>query len=85
MTMIETPRFPDDISYGSLGGPNYSTDIVTVQSGFETRNVNWLESRHSYDAAFGIRTEAQLSDLLSYFHAMQGRANTFRFKDWGAG
>ena len=36
-------RFPDDISYGSSGGPEYSTDIVETQSGHEQRNANWAE------------------------------------------
>lgn len=81
MAFIETPRFPEQISYGSQGGPSYSTDIVTVKSGFEARNANWTESRHAYQVSFDVRNERYLSKLVSYFHAMQGRANTFRFKD----
>lgn len=32
MTFTET-RFPDDISYGSGGGPGYSTSIVVTEGG----------------------------------------------------
>lgn len=83
MAFVETPRFPDKISYGSGGGPMYSTDIVTVKSGHETRNQNWTQSRHKYDAAFGVTSEPRLSELIEYFHAMAGSMHEFRFKDWG--
>lgn len=33
--------FPDAIARGATGGPEYSTDVVMVASGFEQRNVNW--------------------------------------------
>jgi uncharacterized protein (TIGR02217 family) len=79
---METPRFPEDISYGSTGGPMYNTDVITVNSGFETRNANWVQSRHEYNVAFGIRTQAYLDELIEYFHAVQGKAIGFRYKDW---
>lgn len=83
MSFIESPRFPEKISYGSSGGPSYNTDIITVNSGYETRNVNWSEARHKYDASFGVITEDLLSELIDFFHAMMGKANSFRYKDWG--
>lgn len=83
MSFIESPRFPDDISYGSTGGPGFNTNVITVKSGFETRNQNWVQSRSQYDAAFGIIKEEQLSELITYFQAMAGKANEFRYKDWG--
>lgn len=83
MAFIETPRFPADISQGSSGGPMYSTDVVTVNSGYESRNSEWVEARREYDAAFGVRDEEQMYTLLEYFMAMKGMAHSFRFKDWG--
>lgn len=83
MSFIETPRFPDKISYGSSGGPMYNTDVITVTSGHETRNQNWIQSRHEYDASFGVTDEPRLSELITFFHAMAGQAHEFRFKDWG--
>lgn len=83
MSFVETPRFPDKISYGSSGGPMYNTDVITVTSGYETRNQNWVQSRHSYDAQFGVTTNPLLSELISYFHAMAGKTHGFRYKDWG--
>jgi hypothetical protein len=38
-------RFPDAIAYGATGGPEYLTDIVILQSGFEQRNQSWDSAR----------------------------------------
>lgn len=75
-------RFPVDISYGSTGGPEYSTDIVMMQSGHEQRNVNWQHARARYNVAHGVKTQGQLEALLAFFRARKGRAYGFRFKDW---
>lgn len=79
---FEEVRFPEDISFGSSGGPEYSTDIVEIASGFEQRNSNWSEARARYNVAHGIKTKAQLDALIAFFRARKGRAHGFRFKDW---
>ena len=81
MTFIETPRFPDDISYGSNGGPGYDTSITVMAGGHEKRNVNWPTPRHSFNAAFGVRDKTQLATLIAYFHSMAGMGHAFRYKD----
>ena len=81
MAFIETPRFPDSISYGSRGGPLYNTTVIPLFSGHESRNQNWSQSRHKYDASFGIRTQNDLYEVLKFFHAMTGRTHAFRYKD----
>jgi len=81
MAFIEA-RFPTDIAFGSSGGPEYSTDIVVVQSGFEQRNANWSQARARYNVAHGVKTQAQLDALIAFFRARKGRADGFRFKDW---
>ncbi|MFN5589291.1 MAG: TIGR02217 family protein [Holosporales bacterium] len=74
--------FPVDISYGSAGGPQFSTDVVETISGFEQRNVNWSQARLRYNVAYGVRSAAQLETLLAFFRARQGKAYGFRFRDW---
>lgn len=81
MAFIET-RFPTDIAFGSSGGPEYSTDIVMVQSGHEQRNSNWSQARARYNVAHGVKTQAQLDTLIAFFRARRGKADGFRFKDW---
>lgn len=75
-------RFPVDIAFGSSGGPEYSTDIVMTQSGFEQRNINWEQARARYNVAHGVKTQAQLDALIAFFRARKGKAYSFRFKDW---
>jgi uncharacterized protein (TIGR02217 family) len=81
MAFVET-RFPMDISFGSSGGPEYSTAVVELASGYEQRNVNWAEARARYNVAHGVKTQAQLDALIAFFRARKGRAHGFRFKDW---
>lgn len=81
MAFIEV-QFPTDISYGSSGGPEYSTDIVETLGGYEQRNANWSAARAVYNVAHGVKTQAQLDALIAFFRARGGRADGFRFKDW---
>lgn len=34
-------RFPANLSFGSVGGPERMTEIVTLANGFEERNTPW--------------------------------------------
>lgn len=81
MSFVET-QFPNDISYGSSGGPEYATDIVITHGGFEQRNINWSQARARYNVAQGVKTRTQLEALIAFFRARKGRAIGFRFKDW---
>jgi uncharacterized protein (TIGR02217 family) len=82
MSFIETPRFPDNIGFSAIGGPGFSTNVVTLISGYESRNVNWASTRYSYDLAIPPRTQAEVDVINAFFRNAQGRANGFRFKDW---
>ena len=46
-------RFPTNQSFGSVGGPERRTEIVTLANGFEERNTPWAHSRRRYDAGSG--------------------------------
>ena len=81
MSFVET-RFPEDIAYGSSGGPSYSTDVVMTVSGHEQRNINWEHARARYNVAHGVKNQAQLGALIAFFRARKGRAYGFRFQDW---
>lgn len=81
MAFVEE-QFPADISYGSAGGPEFSTDVVASVSGAEQRNSNWSQARARYNVAHGVKTQDQLAALIAFFRARRGRAVGFRFKDW---
>jgi uncharacterized protein (TIGR02217 family) len=74
-------RFPEDISSGSKGGPGFSTNVVTLDSGHEKRRIIWPLPRYSYDVVFGVKKPEQMEELIEFFYYMRGKAYGFRFKD----
>jgi len=81
MATIESPRFPDDISYGSRGGPSWNTSVIILKSGFAKRSQNWANARYSNDVSYGIKTQTELLALVDFFNRVGGKANSLRFKD----
>lgn len=75
-------RFPTDLSFGSVGGPERRTDIVTLSNGFEERNSPWSQSRRRYDAGMGMRSLDDLAAVIGFFEARVGQLFGFRWKDW---
>jgi uncharacterized protein (TIGR02217 family) len=74
-------RFPLAISLGSTGGPERRTDVVTTASGREERNSRWANSRRKYNVGFGVKTVAQLQEVISFFEGRRGKLHAFRFRD----
>lgn len=75
-------RFPTALSFGSIGGPERRTDVVTLASGFEERNTPWAHSRRRYDAGIGLRSMDDIDALIAFFEARRGQMFGFRWKDW---
>ncbi|WP_242147453.1 DUF2460 domain-containing protein [Sphingomonas sp. BAUL-RG-20F-R05-02] len=61
--------------------PEYSTAIVTSAGGSEARNADWAAARTRYDVGPGVRSEADIAELLAFFRARLGPARGFRFRD----
>ena len=75
-------RFPASLSFGSVGGPERRTDVVTLANGFEERNTPWAHSRRRYDAGVAMRSLDDVAALIAFFEARQGQLHGFRWKDW---
>lgn len=75
-------RFPANLSFGSVGGPERRTEIVTLANGFEERNTPWAHSRRHYDAGVGLRSLDDVERLIAFFEARAGQMHGFRWKDW---
>jgi uncharacterized protein (TIGR02217 family) len=73
--------FPLDIALKSAGGPERRTDIVALGSGREERNARWAHSRRRYDAGYGVKTFAELSEVVAFFEERRGRLHGFRWRD----
>jgi uncharacterized protein (TIGR02217 family) len=75
-------RFPPTLSFGSVGGPERRTEVVTLANGFEERNTPWAHSRRRYDAGLGMRSLDDIETLIAFFEARRGQLHGFRWKDW---
>ncbi|MGN6683091.1 MAG: phage distal tail protein, Rcc01695 family [Devosia sp.] len=74
-------RFPLDIALGARGGPERTTDIVTLSSGREERNSRWAQSRRRYNAGYGVKSRAEMQAVLAFFEERRGRFHSFLWRD----
>lgn len=80
--MFHDVRFPTNLSFGSSGGPERRTEVVTLANGFEERNTPWAHSRRRFDAGMALRSMDDIEAVLAFFEARRGRLHGFRWKDW---
>jgi uncharacterized protein (TIGR02217 family) len=82
MPTFHEVQFPTDISYGSSGGPGFSTKIIESDSGDETRIARWAQARRRYNVAYGVKSYAQLAAVRDFYLARRGPLYGFRYKDF---
>lgn len=82
MLAFSETRFGTEIRYGARGGPEFHTEIVTVTSGAEQRNVGWADSRGQWQSGDDVYTREELDTIIAFFRERMGKAGGFRFKDW---
>lgn len=75
-------QFPVDISYGSSGGPSWSTTVLETDSAQEKRIARWSFPRYRYFVNEAVKTPDQLGILIAFYLARQGAMHSFRYKDW---
>ena len=73
--------FPLDIAFGSRGGPQRRTDVVTLGSGREERNQRWFHSRRRYNAGYGVKSLASIAEVTEFFEERRGKLYGFRWRD----
>jgi uncharacterized protein (TIGR02217 family) len=81
MSDFHEVRFPLDVSLNGRGGPERRTEIVTLGSNRESRNARWAHSRRRYEAGYGVKTLAQLAEVIAFFEERRGRLYGFRWRD----
>lgn len=74
-------RFPTAIARGASGGPERRTDVVTTASGREERNSRWAHSRRRFNVGFGVKTLADIHEVVAFFEERRGKLHAFRFRD----
>lgn len=75
-------RLNPDISYRSVGGPGYMTDLIELSSGAEQAVARWNGERRSYDLVQAVKSYSELSEIYRFYLGRRGVANGFRLKDW---
>jgi uncharacterized protein (TIGR02217 family) len=73
--------FPARLAFGASGGPERQVEIVRLASGRESRNARWSRSRRRFAIATGVKSFADLANLLEFFEDRGGPLNGFRFRD----
>ena len=73
--------FPIEVALGASGGPERVTQVVTTATGREERNTRQADSRRRWDAGYGVRTLAALSQVVAFFEERRGRLHGFRWRD----
>lgn len=73
--------FPAALSFGSSGGPERRTEIVSLANGYEERNATWANARRRYDAGLGLRSVDDLHEVITFFEARLGMLHAFRWLD----
>lgn len=82
MSGFREVRFPEGISYGSSGGPEWRTRVETRGSGREKRVKEWPAPLWRFDARKAIVEEEIFQELLAFHLAVaEGQAFGFRYKD----
>ena len=67
MLEFDEIRFPEDISYGAIGGPEYSTNVVFTTNGKEYRNINSLSSKMRYNISYEVKTNTQTHCCITHY------------------
>jgi uncharacterized protein (TIGR02217 family) len=82
MDFLEDPPFPVCPSFGFTSEPMYRVTVVTTSGGQERRNRHWSRPLHRYTASVNPRGQEEVAEVLRFWHAVNGRAIGFRFKDF---
>ncbi|WP_339913284.1 DUF2460 domain-containing protein [uncultured Brevundimonas sp.] len=73
---------PARLAFGSTGGVERRTEVVTLGSGFERRSTPWAQGRRRYLIGANLRSLDDMATLTAFFEARRGRLYGFRFRDF---
>ena len=82
MDAFHEVALPARLAFGSTGGVERRTEIVTLASGFERRSTPWAHGRRRYLIGAGLRSLEDMAALTAFFEARRGRLHGFRFRDF---
>ena len=81
MQPFDDEIFPIALGRSATVTPEFSTTVTITASGYERRNSLWSNARLKFDVGPGVRSEAELGELIAFFRARRGQARGFRLRD----
>lgn len=75
-------RLPARLAFGSTGGVERRTEVVTLASGHERRSTPWAAGRRRWLIGAQLRSLADMATLVAFFEARRGRLFGFRYRDF---
>lgn len=81
MQSFDDVLFPLALGRDASVTPEFSTNVTITASGFERRNSLWSDARLRFDVGPGVRSEAELGELIAFFRARRGQARGFLLRD----
>lgn len=75
-------RLDRDIEVGAKARPRYSTDITTMDGGWEFRNSRWAYPLFEFEFTVEPGNQVDLADFVDLFHAAGGAFESFLFEHW---
>jgi uncharacterized protein (TIGR02217 family) len=81
MQSFDDVLFPLALGRDASVTPEFSTNVTITASGFERRNSLWSDARLRFDVGPGVRSDAELGELIAFFRARRGQARGFRLRD----
>jgi uncharacterized protein (TIGR02217 family) len=67
MQSFDDVLFPLALGRDASVTPEFSTNVTITASGFERRNSLWSDARLRFDVGPGVRSEAELGELIGFF------------------
>lgn len=86
---LESPRFPDEITFHASVGPQFRTEVATGLTGYQQTNATMPDPLHVFDITQAMR-EIDISNTPGYgyrvvrdfFNVVKGKAIGFRARNW---
>ena len=68
-------------TFGWVGGPNFSTRVITMANGRERRNADWDQPQHKFILPYGNISETAYRAMLQMFLNVRGRNEPFLYRN----
>ncbi|RZJ42789.1 MAG: TIGR02217 family protein, partial [Brevundimonas sp.] len=72
MMAFHDVSLPARLAFGSTGGVERRTEVVTLGSGYERRSTPWADGRRRYLIGANLRSLDDMATLTAFFEARRG-------------